>query len=144
MPILNRNKSLQTYFRNSKQLETISDNSGFGRSPKVVGTLRRAVIYILLGSVDISLQLDNRGVCTDTRSFVGVGSPNPLFIRQRRFRSSVGQFSKIDVSVSRYESRPTIYNRFNPYGLSFATRVGVGRGNLAPTITDTSTNVNTP
>ena len=25
--------------------------------------------------------------------FVGVGSPNPLFIRQRRFRDTVGRFS---------------------------------------------------
>ena len=77
-----------------------------------------------LGFVDISLQSDNREVCTDTCFFVGVGLPNPLFTRQRRFRVSVGRFSKIDVSVSRYESRPTIYNQFNPSGLGFPTRFG--------------------
>ena len=63
----------------------------------------RVVGTVFLGSVDISLQLDNRKVCTDTRSFVGVGSPNPLFTRQRRFRAAVGRFSKINVLVSRYE-----------------------------------------
>ena len=76
--------------------------------------------------------------------FVGVGSPNPLFIRQRRYRASVGQFSKIDVSVSRYESQPTIYNLFNLYGSGFPTRIGQWGDNLAPTIVDGSTNVNTP
>ena len=61
---------------------------------------------------------------------VGVGFPNPLFTHesplraQGRFRSSVGRFSKIDVSVSRYESRRTIYNQFNLYGLGFPTRFG--------------------
>ena len=70
--------------------------------------------------------------------FVGVGSPNPLFIRQRRYRAAVGRFYKIDVSVSRYEYRP-IYNQFNLYPVSVN-----GRGNLAPTIVDRFTNVNTP
>ena len=53
--------------------------------------------------------------------FVGVGSSNPLFMRQRRYWAAVGRFSKIDVSVSRYEYRPTIYNQFNLYGSGFPT-----------------------
>ena len=39
------------------------------------------------GSVDISLQLDNREERTATKSFVGVGSPNPLLTHQRPFQS---------------------------------------------------------
>ena len=53
------------------------------------GNAQSSVGY--LGSVDISLQLDNREMCTDTWSFVGVGSPNPLFTRQSPFRNQ-GRF----------------------------------------------------
>ena len=126
----------------------------------VVGTPRRAVSYatitvyrgydvllripihqdrvrLLLGSVDISSQSNNREVCTDTSSFVGIGFPNPLVTHQRRLRTAVGRFSKIDVSVSRYEYRPTINStrmvwRFQPALVN-------GRGDLAPTITDSFT-----
>ena len=60
-----------------------------------------------VGSVDISLQLDNREGCTATQFCRGwVSQP---FARTSE-TISVGRFSKIDVSVSRYESRPTIYN----------------------------------
>ena len=61
-----------------------------------------------LGSVDISSQSNNREVCTDTSSFLGVGFPNPLVTHQRRLPTAIGRLSKIDVSVSRYEYRPTI------------------------------------
>ena len=67
----------------------------------------RKSIIDWLGSVDIWSQPDNRGGVTDAWTSVGVGFPNPLFTHQRRFWTSVGLFSKIDVSVSRYEYRPT-------------------------------------
>ena len=91
----------------------------------------------LLGSVDISSQPDNQGLRTDAWSFVGVGFPNPLVAHQRPFWTSVGRFSKIDVSMSRYESRPTIYSM----RMVWITQPALvnGRGSLAPTITGSFT-----
>ena len=91
----------------------------------------------LLGSVDILSQSNNQEVCTDTWSFVGVGRPNPLVTHQRRLRTAVGRFSKIDVSVPRYEFRPTINSTRMVWG--FQPALVNGRGDLAPTITDSFT-----
>ena len=96
---------------------------------------RAASNYNRSNSVDISGQPDNRVECTDTRAFVGVGSPNPLFARQRRFQTSVGQFSKIDLQSKINLPRPIWV--FKPVSVN-------RRGNLAPTITKGFTNVNTP
>ena len=75
--------------------------------------------------------------------FVGVGSPNPLFIRQRRFRDTVGRFSSTfqcrDMNIDRQStinSTCTVRD-FQPVSVD-------GRGNLAPTIADGVTNVNAP
>ena len=96
---------------------------------------RAASNYNRSDSVDISWQPDNRVGCTDTRSFVGVGSPNPLFARQRRFQVAVGRDMNLDLQSKINLPRPIWV--FKPVSVNW-------RGNLAPTITKGFTNVNTP
>ena len=86
--------------------------------------------FYLLGSVDISSQSNNREVCTDTWSFVGVGFPNSLVTHQRRLRTAVDRFSKIDVSVPRYEFRPTINSTRMVWGFQPALVNGEGTSPL--------------
>ena len=52
------------------------------------GWTEPAITFMLLGSVDISSQSDNRQVCTGAWSFVGVGFPNPLVTHHSPFRLS--------------------------------------------------------
>ena len=108
---------------------------------------RFSKIDVLGARVDISSRPDNQSRPTDARLFVGVGSPNPLLTRLRRFRTAVGRFSKINVLGPRYEYRPTVDSTL----LGFQSALVNGRGNLAPTIEiyprimDTPhINVNTP
>ena len=86
--------------------------------------------------------------------FVGVGSPNPLFIRQRRYRAAVGRFSKIDVHRRDMNIDLCRSEHPNKSGQStinstcmvrdFQPVLVDGRESLAPTIIDGFTNVNTP
>ena len=48
-----------------------------------------------LGSVEISLQLDNRELRKNTWAFVGVGSPNPLVNRLGNLDTTIGHPSYI-------------------------------------------------
>ena len=67
---------------------------------------------------------------------MGVGFPNLTVTHQRRFRTSVCNlgFPKLTFRC-RGVSLDSLFT-LNPYGLSLPTHMVVGRGKLAPTITD--------
>ena len=101
-----------------------------------------------LGSVDISSQRDNQKGCTDAEFFVGVGSPNPLV----RFPNllceaeiSIVRLSIHNRTVGARFPRPLLLFHVCELIFEIRRRPGIGRGNLAPTITGISRiNANTP